>query len=77
MKTTTTPVSTTSPETTTTSTTADTTATAVVSKAAIFIGKTLAGIVAASAATVLTGKLLKTGASQKAYEEAVKEFTAK
>ena len=42
-----------------------------------FIAKTLVGVVTASVATVLTGKLLKTGASQKAYEEAVKEFTSK
>ena len=63
--------------TTNTATTPDTTASTVVAKAAVFIGKTLVGIVAASAATVITSKVLKTGASQKAYEEAVKEFTAK
>ncbi len=57
--------------------TPDTTANAVVAKGAIFIGKSLIGIIAASVATVATGKLLKTGESQKKYEEAIKEFTSK
>ncbi len=56
--------------------TPDTTA-SVIGTGVTFIAKTLVGIIAASAATVLTGKLLKTGASQKAYENALKEFTSK
>jgi len=67
--------------TTTPVTTADTTATTsltdVIGVTVPFIAKTLAGIIAASAATIATGKLLKTGESQKKYEEAIKEFTAK
>jgi hypothetical protein len=61
----------------TTATTADTTATSVIGTGAIFIAKSLVGVIAASAVSVLTSKVLKTGASQKAYEEAIKEFSAK
>ena len=57
--------------------TPDTTANAVVAKGAIFIGKSLIGIIAASTVSVLTSKILKTGESQKKYEEAIKEFTSK
>jgi hypothetical protein len=60
-----------------TTATTETTASTVASAAAVFIGKSLIGIIAASITTVATSKLLKTGASQKAYEEAIKEFTAK
>ena len=67
---TTTPISTTAP-------TPDTSVNAVVSNGVVFIAKSLVGIIAASAVTVLTSKLLKTGESQKKYEEAIKEFTSK
>lgn len=58
-------------------TTADTSASTVATTAAVFIGKTLVGIIASAAATVITAKVLKTGESQKQYEEAIKEFTSK
>ena len=69
---TTTPVST-----ATTATTPDTTAMDVAGSCSIALLKTFAGLAVGALATALTGKLLKTGASQKAYEEVLKEFTSK
>ena len=39
--------------------------------------KSLAGLAVAAIASAATAKLLKTGASQKSYEEVLKEFTSK
>jgi hypothetical protein len=61
-------------------TTADTTATTVMDVAgagAISLLKTFAGLAVGAVATAVTAKVLKTGTSQKAYEELLKEFTSK
>lgn len=63
--------------TTTTAPTATTTLTDVVVAGAPALIKSFIGVAAAAVATAATAKLLKTGQSQKAYEEVLKEFTAK
>ena len=71
MKTTTTPVSTTSPA------TSDTTVMDMMGTGAVALHKTFAGLAIGAVATAVTAKVLKTGTSQKAYEELLKEFTSK
>ena len=60
----------------TTNTTA-TTAMDVAGAGAISLLKTFAGLAVGAVATAVTAKVLKTGTSQKAYEELLKEFTSK
>jgi hypothetical protein len=63
----------------TTTTTTDTTATIldVIVAGTPALVKSFAGILVAAVATAATAKILKTGQSQKNYEEVLKEFTAK
>ena len=68
-KTTTTPVSTTTPT--------PTTGMDVAGAGSVALVKSFAGLAVGALATALTAKLLKTGESQKAYEELLKEVTSK
>lgn len=70
-------VNTTPTATTTNTTAADTTVMNVMGSGSIALLKTFAGLAVGAFATALTAKLLKTGESQKAYEEVLKEFTSK
>ena len=63
--------------TTTTPVTTKTTTTDVIVAGTPAMLKTFAGILIGAVATAATAKILKTGESQKNYEEVLKEFTAK
>lgn len=68
---------TTSTPTTATNTPSDTTLVDVIGAGAPAMLKTFAGILIGAVATAATAKILRTGQSQKNYEEVLKEFTAK